>query len=306
MIAFVMSGAGARGPLQVGAMGALLEADIRPDFIVATSAGAINAVLVAASGYSHPALADIRKQWQQASASVIYPGGILGAIGRLVRRQDSLFSSDGMRKLVNNGLPPGVTTFGQLRLPLYVTAVDIISGRLFLFGEDGRAPLVEAVLASSSIPGIHPPVAYHGLQLVDGGVLANVAASVAMNKGATQIYALNASQPHDSSRPAKGVVEVLTQTLSTLLGQNLLEDLARAEADTQVDLHHILLRPSQPLASNDFSQTDSLIQAGYETVQAYLAAPRPRTVLPTEVRRTDLGEIVPGAREFVPPYWLRK
>ena len=43
MIAFVLSGAGNRGPLQVGAVRALLNQGIRPDLIVGTSAGAINA-----------------------------------------------------------------------------------------------------------------------------------------------------------------------------------------------------------------------------------------------------------------------
>lgn len=43
MIAFVLSGAGNRGPLEVGALRALLEQGIVPDLMVGTSAGAINA-----------------------------------------------------------------------------------------------------------------------------------------------------------------------------------------------------------------------------------------------------------------------
>ena len=44
MIAFVLSGAGARGPLQVGALQALLEAGVQPELMVGTSAGAIQVV----------------------------------------------------------------------------------------------------------------------------------------------------------------------------------------------------------------------------------------------------------------------
>src|SRR5215472_16356874 len=45
--AFVLSGGGARGALQVGAVRALLEAGIRPDVVVGTSIGAWNGALLA-------------------------------------------------------------------------------------------------------------------------------------------------------------------------------------------------------------------------------------------------------------------
>jgi NTE family protein len=210
-----------------------------------------------------------------------------------------------MRKLILEGTPEGISTFGDLKIPLYITAVDIMSGRLFLFGEDPRAPLVDAVLASSSIPGVHPPVDYHGLQLVDGGVLANVAASVAMDKGALQIYALNAGHAGERAKEIKGVVDVLNWTVTTMMAQSLMEDIARAEAASSIDLHHIVLRPASPVPFGDFSRADELALTGYETTKAYLAAPRPRAVAPRDPRSRDLGEVVPGAREFTPSYWLR-
>jgi NTE family protein len=202
-------------------------------------------------------------------------------------------------------MPKGVSTFGDMQLPLYVTSVDIVSGRMFLFGEDARSSVVDAVLASSSIPGIHPPVEYHGLRLVDGGVLANVAASVAMDKGALQIYALNAGHAGEKATEINGVVDVLNWTITTMMAQSLQEDIARAEAASAIDLHHIVLRPTSPVPFGDFSRADELALSGYETTKAYLAAPRPRAVVPKEPRQHDLGEVVPGAREFTPSYWLR-
>lgn len=305
MIAIVMSGAGARGPLQVGAMQALMEAGIKPDLMVGTSAGAINAAFVAARGFNQDALDTMQARWKSVSPKVVYPGNLLTAAWRFVRGKDSLYASDGMRRLVRAGLPDGVETFGDLQLPLYVTSVDITSNRLFLFGESPRVPVVDAVLASATIPGIHPPVAYHGLQLVDGGVLANVAGSVAMDKGATELWVLNAGYSGDPEPQAKGIVDILFSTLTTMMAQTLLEDLARATADTNVDLHHIVLRPPRPVSFRDFSQADDLRAAGYATAQAYMAAPKPHIVAPRSARRVaDLGEAAPGVREFVPPYWL--
>ena len=305
MIAFVLSGAGARGTLQVGALQALLEAEIQPDIVVGTSAGAVNASFVASRGLNAETLTAMHAQWKKVKTKEVYPGGLIGAAWRLLRNQQSLYPSHGLRRLISEGMADGVQTFRDLQMPLYVTSVDIRSGRLFLFGEDPRAPIVDAVLASSSVPGIHPPVEYHGLHLVDGGVLANVAASVAMDKGALQIYALNASYAGEQPDEIKGVVNVLNQTLTTMMAQSLLEDLVRADAATQIDLHHIVLRPSKPIPFGDFSHADELALNGYETTKAYLAAPRPRTVVPREPRHRDLGEIVPGAREFTPWYWLR-
>lgn len=302
MIALVLSGAGNRGPVEVGALRALVEHQIRPDFIVGTSAGAINGCYVAARGMSRETVEAMEALWQQASANVIYPGGILGAAWRLWRRADSLFSSDGMRTLIRNALPAGVTTFGHLQLPLYVTAVDLLSSRLFLFGEDGNVPLVDAVLASASVPAIHPPVAYHGLQLVDGGVLANVAASVAMDKGATQVYVVNAGYGGGPLTPAQGVLEVIGHTINAMMAQSLLQDLDRAIRDTAIDLHHIHIPAFQGISFRDFSKTREMIQAGYEAAQAYLAAPRPHVVAPAAVAQPALGAAVPGARELIPPY----
>lgn len=303
MNAIVLSGAGARGPLQVGALGALFEAGIRPAFVVGTSAGAINAALVASRGLSEATLAEIHQQWKSVKPGDVYPGSMVAMAWRVLRGADSLYPNDGMKRLIEAGLPEGVTTFGQLKLPLYVTAVDLRSNRLFLFGEDGRAPLVDAILASSAIPGIHPPVDYHGLQLVDGGVLANAAASVAMDKGATQVWVLNAGYGGEEKPAAKGLINILNSTVTTMMAQSLFEDLARAQQDTAVDLHHIVLRPKEPVSFQDFGHTDKLIAAGYEMTKAYLAAPRPHIVAPRTTRGGDLGEVAPGVREYIPPYW---
>lgn len=302
MIAFVLSGAGSRGPLQVGALAALMEAGIQPEFLVGTSAGAINAAFMAARGVSADTIKDMHAQWRQVDDRTVYPGTFLWSAWRVLRGRTSLYANSGLRKMIQAGLPDGVTTFGDLCLPLYVTAVDLLSNRLFIFGEDRTAPLVDAVLASVTVPVVHPPVEYHGLLLVDGGVLANVAASVAMDKQATRIYVINATYGGPSDRPIKGVIDVANQTLTTMMAQSLLRDLARAEADDTIDLHHIHLPQFRDVSYRDFSHTDEMVQAGYDAARAYLAAPKPHVVAPPARSRPDLGETVRGAREFIPPY----
>ncbi len=294
MIAFALSGGGNRGPLQVGALAALLEHGIRPNLVVGTSAGAINAVYLAVYGPDAD-MHHLAALWRQAKRGLVYPGNPFSIAWRVLIGADSLFPNFGMRQLIERNLPPGVRTFGDLKMPCYVTAADLQTSRLYLFGDDPAAPLVEAVLASASVPGIHPPVEYHGLQLVDGGVIATVPASVAMDKGATTIYVINVGYGGEKRKPVHGFLNILKRTLDTFIAQSIIEDLDRAAADPTIALHHIHITAFKDLPFNDFEHTDEMIEAGYKAAKAYLKNPQPYS-------RDDLlqeqGPPVPGVTEY--------
>ncbi len=302
MIAFVLSGGSTRGPLQVGALQALLESGLQPDFYVGTSTGALNSAYMAACGNDLACVEKLADIWRGADAKVIYPGSWLTLAWRVLSKADSLYSSDGLRAHIQASLPPGVTTFGDLKLPCYITAADLRSNTLFLFGEDPQAPLVEAVMASAALPAIYPPVAYHDLQLVDGGVLDNVPASIAMDKGATTIYVINVGYGGDRLPPARGVMQILTRSLNTMIAQSLLTDLERALESPTIELHHIHISAFSDVAFNDFSKTEEMLAAGREAAQAYLANPQPRAVRPMPSRGVEEVRSVAGARAYVPSY----
>lgn len=299
MIAFVLSGAGNRGPLQVGAVRALLEAGIVPDMIVGTSAGALNGSVLAAHGPTVAVTEHMEKVWASAKVEEVYPESILEILWRLKSKANSLFTSGGMRRLLARALPQGVVSFGQCKTRLYTTATDLRTSRLYVFGDAADAPLLDAVMASATIPAVHPPVSYAGAQLVDGGVVANVPVSVAIDRGATTIYAINAGYNETTLNPAQGVVEILMRTLSTMLAQNIIQDIARAKADDAVDLHHIPVQTDPAgLSFFDFSKARRMVAQGYEAAKAYLAAPAPMAPMPSAAPAPEL----PGATPFTPPY----
>lgn len=298
--AFVLSGGGNRGPLQVGALAALLERGIVPDMMVGTSAGSLNSGFMAAKGPVLATIPDLLDAWRGATGKVVYPGNVFTIAGRLIDGADGLFPTEGMRKLISDNLPPGVTTFGQLKIPCYLTAVDLRSKRLFLFGEDPESSVLDGMMASSVIPILQPPLDYHGLQLVDGGVLAEVPCSIAMDKGATKIYAINVGSGEEIQEPAKGIFNILTRTLESWLMQSFFLDLKRAEADPAIELHHIHITALKDLAFNDFTRTDEQFEAGKQAAAAYLDNPTPRELAqPRGLPREELR--VPGAREYVLP-----
>ncbi|MFO7634002.1 MAG: patatin-like phospholipase family protein [Caldilinea sp.] len=300
MIAFVLSGAGNRGPLQVGAVRALLEAGIVPDMIVGTSAGALNGCVLAAHGPTVAVTEQMEKLWASAKADEIYPEGILEILWRLKSKANSLFTSGGMRELLMGALPPGVTTFGQCKTTLYTTATDLRTSRLYVFGDKGDAPLLDAVQASATIPVVHPPVGHAGAQLVDGGVVANVPVSVAIDRGAKTIYVINAGYNEAILAPAQGVLEVLMRTLSAMLSQNIIQDIARAKADDTVDMHHIPVQVDKDLSFFDFSYTKEMVAQGRAAAKAYLAAPAPMAPMMAAAPGPDL----PGATPYTPPYLI--
>jgi NTE family protein len=283
----------------VGALRSLLEHDIKPDFFVGTSAGAINSGFMAARGPGLDAIPELEAAWRKGTKDVVYPGNAFTIAWRALTGEDSAFPSEGMRQLIEDNLPAGITTFGQLKCPAYLTAADLISRRLYLFGEDPTAPLVDGIMASSSIPVYQDPVDYHDLQLVDGGVVACVPCSVAMDKGADVIYAVNVAHGTESLPRVSGILNILMRTIDTFIGQSLFNDLVRAEADPRVALHHIHITDFSHLPFNDFDHIDEMFVAGKAAADRYLEAPAPLDVQ----LAADMApaRAVPGVREYIPP-----
>ena len=84
-MAFVLSGGGSLGAIQVGMLQALLEEGIKPDMLVGTSAGAVNAAWVA--GLPHcDGVKDLAGIWCGLRRQDIFPlspwAGARGLIGR--------------------------------------------------------------------------------------------------------------------------------------------------------------------------------------------------------------------------------
>lgn len=303
MLSFVLSGAGNRGPLEVGALRALVEAGHQPDMLVGTSAGAINAAYLAAWGVSLETIDRMADLWRGVTTEIVYPQNAIQVAWRLRSGEASLFGSGGLRQVIEDSMPPNVSTFADLSLPLYVTATDLQRQQLFIFGDDENAPLTDAVLSSASMPCIHPPVTYERLQLVDGGALANVPSSIAMDKGATTLYVINAGYGGGQLRAAQSALEVFSLTLSSMMSQSMLQDLDRASADDSVDLYHIHLSDFGNISFRDFSKTDEMIEAGYQRTKAFLTAPPPAFIPAFDAPSpSPYGESVGAATEYIPPY----
>ncbi|MDH7488350.1 MAG: patatin-like phospholipase family protein [Anaerolineae bacterium] len=292
MIAFVLSGGGNRGALEVGALQALFGHGIQPDLLVGTSAGAMNAAFIAADPSLVGALT-LGGLWKSLRRRDVFPGNALTMAWRVLTGQDGLVSSDRLRDLVLRNLPPGVTRFGDLRVHLYTTAADLNTATLYLFGDDPSTLIVDAVMASAALPITFPPYVYHGAQLVDGGIVANVPIEIAMVKGATEIYAIDLGYSGEPAPDAHGVIAIAQRMLTTLIYQQLLDDLEEAAQDPAITLHHIRIPAFHGISMWDFGQAEAMIRAGKTITEEYLANPQPLTVA--------LSEYLAAVRPPAPP-----
>jgi predicted acylesterase/phospholipase RssA len=89
-------------------------------------------------------------------------------------------------------------TFANLTIPVILMAVDMLHGHEVALTEGS---LLEAVMASSAVPGAFPPVKHHGMELADGGVIDSLATHAAYEYGADKVIAVDVYPPLEKDNP---------------------------------------------------------------------------------------------------------
>ena len=290
--------------MEAGGLRALFEAGICPDMLVGSSAGALNAAFVA----TDPSLEGVDRLcgiWRSLRSRDIVPGNLLTKAWRVLGGKPSIFAQGPLKAFIQKSLPPRVETFGDLPpgIHLYVTAASLQSSGLYLFGEDESASLVDAVLTSSAFPGGFPPVSHGPWQYADGGIMSNVPIGVAVDKGATTVYALDVAYTGGVYGPAKDIAGVLLRVAGIVLHQELLDELEYAARQPGVAVHHIIIRGVPQVSDFDFDHGAEMVKVGYEQVQRYLSGLEADD-LPTAPPVPALVEVAPpppGACLWVSP-----
>ncbi len=157
-----LSGGGAKAAAHVGAIRALDEADLHVSRYTGTSMGAV----IAAGFCAGLGAEEVLSQLVQAGSRGVVRR-LLAPLGGIYVQ--GLMRPEPLRRAIEAFLPVG--RFAELRLPLTVTAVDLDSGELVLFGDGGEdVPLVDALMASCALPVFFPAVRLGGRRLADGGL----------------------------------------------------------------------------------------------------------------------------------------
>src|SRR3984957_14856739 len=186
-VAFVFQGGGSLAAAQVGTVRALAAAGLRPDLVIGSSAGALNAVAFAADPSQAGADA-VEAVWRSLPRRQVPPKTSRALLRPLPGGGAGLVSQSAWRALLA-GLPVPRTLDGT-SIPAHVVATELASGAPVVIS-DGETVL--ALLASCAFPGLYAPVELAGRQLVDGGVSADVPVLQAEALGASVTYVLPAA-----------------------------------------------------------------------------------------------------------------
>ena len=178
-IGLALSGGGALGFAHIGAIQALEEHGVKPNFISGSSMGAIIGAIYCA-GYS-PA-----KIMRIIQAEKLYKLDKLMS-PNLNFKQKGLSSHATLRATLKELIPHDC--FDSLEIPFAVCVTNITSGT-YEYYYSGKG-IVEYVVASASIPGVFDPVVIKNTTYVDGGVLNNLPAEILHQKGCDYIIGVD-------------------------------------------------------------------------------------------------------------------
>jgi NTE family protein len=260
-VAFVLTGGASRAAVQVGMLMVLTEAGIRPDLVVGVSAGAVNAVSYAADP-TDAGVSRLLDGWRQTRRSQVFPlwssSLILGAVGR----RDHLLSNRGLAKLIVEFVE--CELLEATVVPAHVVATDSSTHDPVVLS---RGPVLPALLASTAIPGVFPPVNVGGQLLIDGGVGSHSSTREAESLGATTIYVLPTFGVDRETRPGQR-----RRARSSRIGRLFGDSGAGMITPTTRSALRLLPAPSTAAISPyDFSHTAQLIDQAAALTRSWLA-----------------------------------
>lgn len=213
-VGLVLSGGGAKGAVEIGALKVIERNNIKVDYISGTSIGSIMGALYSA-GYTAQELEDFFSSLDKEEAKK--SSVIREIVGKLLEAK-------------------GVSTFSDLKIPFRCVTADTKELKEVVLSEGS---VLEAVMASSAIPYIYDNVKIDGHTYVDGGFYNNLPVDVVLDMGAEYTIVVDLRQDGESFVPpelepiVKGLLK-LPLTSETVLGEA--RELVKVYYDTRPDL----------------------------------------------------------------------
>lgn len=194
-LGLALGSGGARGIAHIGFLKALEEEGIKPDFITGSSMGAIVGGAYAA-GASIDALKD--EVWNLKPLNLVSLNGRRGGVSGTKKVREILLKHC------------GDITFAELKIPFHCFAVDMISQELIEFDSGS---LIDAMIASATLPVVFHPYHKGDMRLIDGGILERVPVEQVKKMGADIVVGVDVLGQRQCSKECPNVIKVLTETI---------------------------------------------------------------------------------------------
>jgi NTE family protein len=253
--------------MQVGALRALFEAGLKPDLLVGTSIGAINATGLALWGVNLEGVETLERVYQRMQDSKLLDPRLLEfAWNAVLRSQNHRGSRYAREFVIAEGILPDLR-FGQLKnVRLATVAADLHTGGPVIYGWDPEQSVMEGVLASIAIPPWFAPIEKDGQYIVDGGALSNLPIEAAIRLGATEIIALDLHDPESYADLNKTIDPLVTKLASAVTQRQLSLEMELASA-RGVSVHYVSLRSTPAVPLWDFKTHRDLFKIGYDIMK---------------------------------------
>jgi NTE family protein len=258
--AFVFTGGGSLGAIQVGMLRALLSRGVQPDFVVGASVGALNATYFAGVP-NIEGVTMLERIWCGLRRSDVFPISFVSMIGFL-RHPGNIADPGGLRRLIETHLPYKKLEDAPIPLSIMATNPEGLPIRL------SNGPAAEAILASTAIPGVFPPVEIDGEMLMDGAVAANTPMRLAAELGASRIIVLSTGYACALKEPPKRAIGRALHAITLMINWQLMHEVEQLSND--VDVHIVPTLCPLAVSPFDFSQSRELIQRAAQSSNQWI------------------------------------
>ncbi len=268
--AFVLGGGGRWGAVEVGMLRALDERGIEPDLILGTSIGAFNGSVVAAQ----PGVAGIDRLvdiWDGLVGSDLFSGGMFDRVKAVATLQPAMHGSSELESLLKLVHAPEARIEDlAVEFQCVAASIEKASEHWFTSG-----PLISALLATSAVPVLFPPVEIDDEHFYDGGLVNSVPLRRAVNLGADVVYVLQVGRVEAPLRPPSKLHEAAL--ISFEIARRHTFSTAMREMPADVEVH--LLPSGNPVEFDDWRQlrwrdtgnASELMEGAYKASLAYLS-----------------------------------
>jgi NTE family protein len=259
-IALVFAGGGSLGAIQVGMLRVLVAAGVRPDFVIGTSVGALNAGYFAGAPNAE-GVARLEEIWSVLRRSDVFPFTFASAFG-LLRHSGYIVDPGRLRRIIENNL--SYARLQDATMPIHIVATDVHGMATVL----SKGSAIDAILASAAIPGVFPPVSVNGRMLMDGAIATNTPIRAAADLGASKIIVLPTGYACALKEPPRGAIARVLHAITLLITWQLIRDLEHLAHAIDVCIVPTLC----PLAVSpfDFSVSRDLIERAAASTQKWV------------------------------------
>ncbi|WP_396191978.1 patatin-like phospholipase family protein [Flavobacterium sp.] len=242
---FALSGGGTKGLAHAGAIKFLEEQNIKPSQIAGSSAGAIVAALYAWGKTPEEILAFFKSiyffHWKH-----------------FTLKKAGIIDSESFKKYFEEIFKDA--KINDLKIPIHITATDMVKGKLKIFNDDTK--IVDAILASSAVPGVISPYEINGVLYSDGGILNHFPTDILQGR-CDNIIGVYVSPIHKiEAKDLKSIKAVTTRAFELLAANSNLQKFNYCD---------IIIEPEELTSFNTFetnkSKMDKIFEIGYQAAK---------------------------------------